>query len=300
MTKFQFVVKTYEWTYSGTHFISNMDWDLNQCCRICAQTTSALISIFGEEGLFRQLMSKLRYCLQIIVLENDDLPTAICWKCVSKLEVCFELMQEHLRGQYLFETQMARQQVPLDWKQTEVKMEYGDQEQLTVVEQEEHVYDTHEGSTSSYGGLPLLAEVIDKNRDVSDASGSGPSHVTSDEDKSSNLEVDVVSKNEANKGDTPVSGRKKRVSCEFCGKVFNHTGDLNKHRRKHTGERPYPCPQCHKQFSHASNLIRHQKIHSGETPHQCPTCARRFSRKDKMVNHMKNSHSAPPETYTST
>jgi uncharacterized Zn-finger protein len=181
-------------------------------------------------------------------------------------------------------------------------MEYSDPEHLTTVEQEEHVYDTYEGPTSSYGGLPLLAEVIDKNRDISDASCSGPSHVTSDEDKSSYLEVNVASKSEANKGETPLNQRKKRISCEFCGKVFNHTGDLNKHRRKHTGERPYACPQCHKRFSHASNLIRHQKIHSGETPHQCPTCARRFSRKDKMVNHIKNSHCAPPnpETHTST
>jgi hypothetical protein len=54
------------------------------------------------------------------VLENDDLPTGICWKCVSKLEVCFELMQEHIKGQNLFQRQMAEQQVPLDWEQTEV------------------------------------------------------------------------------------------------------------------------------------------------------------------------------------
>jgi uncharacterized Zn-finger protein len=181
-------------------------------------------------------------------------------------------------------------------------MEYSDPDQLTAVEQEEHVCDTHKGPTSSYGRLPLSVEVTDKSKDQSDASYSGPSYVTSDKDKSSCLAVNVASKSEANKVDTTVSGRKKRISCEFCGKVFNHTGDLNKHRRKHTGERPYPCPQCHKKFSHASNLLRHQKIHSGEMPHQCPTCARRFSRKDKMVNHIKNSHCAPPnpEPYTST
>jgi hypothetical protein len=59
--------------------VSNTDWDMNQCCRICAQKSSDLISIFGEEGLFRQLTLKLRHCLQIIVstccfcrFENDS------------------------------------------------------------------------------------------------------------------------------------------------------------------------------------------------------------------------------------
>jgi hypothetical protein len=54
------------------------------------------------------------------VLENDDLPTAVCWECLYKVEVCFELMQEHIRGQNLFQSQMRRQQVPLHWKETEV------------------------------------------------------------------------------------------------------------------------------------------------------------------------------------
>jgi hypothetical protein len=63
---------------NGMHLVSNTDWDLNQCCRICAQKSSDLISIFGEEGLFRQLTLKMRHCLQIIVstscfsiFEND-------------------------------------------------------------------------------------------------------------------------------------------------------------------------------------------------------------------------------------
>lgn len=47
--------------------VSGTDWDLNQCCRICAQKSSDMISLFGEEGLFRQLTQKMKDCLQIIV-----------------------------------------------------------------------------------------------------------------------------------------------------------------------------------------------------------------------------------------
>jgi hypothetical protein len=54
------------------------------------------------------------------VLESDDLPTAICWKCVSKLDVCFELMQEHIRGQNVFRRQRFSQRMPLNCTQREV------------------------------------------------------------------------------------------------------------------------------------------------------------------------------------
>jgi uncharacterized Zn-finger protein len=179
-------------------------------------------------------------------------------------------------------------------------MECSVPEQLTVVQQGVCVNKTCGGPTL-YGSLPLLEEIMDKSRDISDTSYSDSSLIIPDKESSSSLEANAcTSKKEANKGGTPIRVRKLKVSCEFCGKVFNHTGDLNKHRRKHTGEHPYPCPQCHKRFSHVSNLLRHQKIHSGETLHQCATCARKFSRKDKMVNHIKNSRCKPnPLAYLS-
>lgn len=194
-------------------------------------------------------------------------------------------------------------------------MEYSHSKQVAVTEQkEEQGYDALQGLSPASacqpdhseqchceqcGGLSLLAEAVDKKKAISDASCSSSSRVTSDENKSSYLEATSASMQETTESRTPTRQTKK-ISCEFCGKVFSHTGDLNKHRRRHTGERPYPCPQCDKRFSHASNLLRHQKIHSGETPHQCPTCARRFSRKDKMVNHIKKSRCKPnPEPHTS-
>lgn len=90
-----------------------------------------------------------------------------------------------------------------------------------------------------------------------------------------------------------VGKTQRSLICEFCKKTFTHTGDLNKHRRKHTGEKPYDCSICKRKFSHASNLVRHQRIHSGEKPFSCPLkCGRNFTRKDKLSEHVSKYHSS--------
>lgn len=90
------------------------------------------------------------------------------------------------------------------------------------------------------------------------------------------------------------AGRTKRkqrqLTCDFCRKEFNHAGDLNKHRRTHTGEQPYVCNKCQQRFSHASNLARHQRVHTGERPFYCQTCGRTFARKDKLSAHLMTFH----------
>jgi hypothetical protein len=63
-----------------------------------------------------RLIKSLLYQVQ----ESDDLPRAICWRCVSKLEVCFELMQDHIRGQNMFRRQKFSQQMQLNCNHGEV------------------------------------------------------------------------------------------------------------------------------------------------------------------------------------
>ena len=61
-----------------------------------------------------------------------------------------------------------------------------------------------------------------------------------------------------------VKGFLKRHECEFCGRRCGSNMDLVRHRRIHTGERPFKCGICSMSFTLKSNLKRHMRMRHGE------------------------------------
>ncbi|CAL6298109.1 unnamed protein product [Bathycoccus prasinos] len=104
---------------------------------------------------------------------------------------------------------------------------------------------------------------------------------------------DYVEQNEIRKemtvAATKKAAKRKRGQheCGVCEKRFSQSGDLKRHVRIHTKEKPYECDVCEKRFSQSSNLQTHVRIHTKEKPYECDMCDKAFRTSGDLKVHMR-------------
>ncbi|GFR99133.1 zinc finger protein 431, partial [Elysia marginata] len=80
---------------------------------------------------------------------------------------------------------------------------------------------------------------------------------------------------------------KKPFKCDVCGKGFGQSGHLSNHKRIHSGEKPFKCDVCGMGFRRSSHLSRHKGIHSDEKLYKCDVCGKGFSQSGILSNHKR-------------
>ena len=65
---------------------------------------------------------------------------------------------------------------------------------------------------------------------------------------------------------------------------------LSNHPTNYHNKNRFSCDQCRKTFGHAGNLQRHKKLHSGIKPYKCDFCDLSFTQMAHLKNHQQRRH----------
>ncbi|CAL4060522.1 unnamed protein product, partial [Meganyctiphanes norvegica] len=82
--------------------------------------------------------------------------------------------------------------------------------------------------------------------------------------------------------------------CLHCPYKSIQKGNVQRHIRIHTGERPFACTYCSFRASQDTILQQHIRTHTGEKPFSCHLCEYCGSRKMNLQKHLHTVHGEMP------
>ncbi|XP_076766559.1 uncharacterized protein LOC143433215 isoform X1 [Xylocopa sonorina] len=286
--------------------------DNGNACRVCLGTDQNNQYIFDakrndtDRNLI-DLSEKLRLCCGVEILENDGLPSAICTKCILKVNDAHELRKQcqqsdvQLRELYGKVGKLYNANLHKATKDQCCQTDYSFTSNFIKAE-------TNAQSAMGYDPIPTAI----CNSDIRDTSCETIYESKSETEAECNV---ILSRQNAHvkckqaECERNVAGREayrtrrvtmfKRVTS--IENLKNHKERQRKYIKKNTNvkrnddlvdikktnsQSPYNCPKCTRCYSSKRSLDRHVITHS-ERKFTCEKCDKHFFQLDKLVQHNK-------------
>ncbi|KAG5307757.1 ZN845 protein, partial [Pseudoatta argentina] len=301
-------------------------WD--KVCRLCSEERNEMLPIFGDEGLQRRVVQKLRACLPVLVYKSDPLPKQICQFCAARLddvyqfrEFCINIYRsmhamllkcEQMESAQIFLDAMMNSSDPCQVQLCKEKsrappplvplsivMPFDDPTTPINQVNQDHFQNTCMETLSE---LPCEVEIKEMNADpIFNAETATCEPLTKKRKLSDMFDMDIQTKVEsvliadiegakAPKSNCQTKKEEKRTS--ILEQVLTGNLTMNNHQKLQPGTKltsEWWCAPCNSYYKTKDSLMTHMQLHCPRV-YTCRKCSASFESVEILAKHEANSH----------